>query len=176
MNAAYDVAVIGGGPAGVAAATVATRYALATVLFDEQSRPGGQRYGARIENGEARLASPALQSHDDELDAAFKRSGATAVFDATVWIARRRGDGTFESGVAHGPPGARDVRLTSARALIVATGAIARPFPVAGGTLRGVMTAADAAARLREAQNESSRRIVLAGSGLVLWELAAEYL
>ncbi|HET7098040.1 MAG TPA: NAD(P)/FAD-dependent oxidoreductase [Casimicrobiaceae bacterium] len=176
MNAAYDVAVIGGGPAGLAAATVATRYALATVLFDEQSRPGGQRYGARTENDGARAASSVLQSHDDELVTAFRRSGATAVFDATVWMARSRGDGLFEIGVAHGPPGARDVRLTSARALIVATGAIARPFPVPGGTLRGVMTAADAAAHLRDAQSESNRRIVLAGTGLLLWELAAEYL
>ncbi|HET7031986.1 MAG TPA: NAD(P)/FAD-dependent oxidoreductase [Casimicrobiaceae bacterium] len=176
MNTVYDVAVIGGGPAGLAAATLAARYALATVLFDEQPRPGGQRYGAPMADGEGCSDNRIREGHDDELVAAFRRSGATAVFDATVWMARRRDEGSFEIGVAHGPSGASGARLTSARALIVATGALARPFPIPGSTLHGVVNAADADALLRSTQRESKRRIVLAGNGPLLWELAAEYL
>ena len=38
----YDVAVIGAGPAGLAAATTAAGAGLSTVLFDEQASVGGQ--------------------------------------------------------------------------------------------------------------------------------------
>jgi thioredoxin reductase len=176
MDTPYDVAVIGGGPAGLAAATLAARYALATVLFDEHDGPGGQRYGAPTASGDARSEMRSVEAHDDEIAAAFRSSGATAVFDATVWMADRRDDGSFAIGVTHGAPGARKTRLASARALIVATGAIARPFPIPGATLRGVVAAADADALLRDAKGMPKRRIVLAGNGPILWELAAEHL
>ena len=39
-----DVAVVGAGPAGLAAATRCARLGLATTLFDEQPAPGGQIY------------------------------------------------------------------------------------------------------------------------------------
>ena len=40
----YQVAVVGAGPAGIAAASVCARDGLSTVLFDEQAAPGGQIY------------------------------------------------------------------------------------------------------------------------------------
>jgi flavin-dependent dehydrogenase len=40
----YDLAVIGAGPAGLAAATLAARQGISTVLLDEQPAPGGQIY------------------------------------------------------------------------------------------------------------------------------------
>ena len=49
MNAAdlapsYDLVVIGGGPAGLAAASLAARAGVSTVLFDENPGVGGQIY------------------------------------------------------------------------------------------------------------------------------------
>jgi thioredoxin reductase len=173
MSTVYDVAVIGGGPAGLAAATVAARHALATVLFDEQDRPGGQRYGAPMIGAEIRR-EPGDQA--EVLLAAFRQSGATAVLHATVWVARRRDDGLFDIGVVHGPPGARSARLASARAMIIATGAVARPFPIPGATLRDVVSAAEARALLEATGGKSERRIVLAGNGPLLWALASDYL
>ena len=40
----YDAAVVGAGPAGMAAAAVAARAGLRTILLDEQPSPGGQIY------------------------------------------------------------------------------------------------------------------------------------
>jgi len=42
----YDLVVIGGGPAGLAAAALAARAGLTTVLFDENPGVGGQIYRA----------------------------------------------------------------------------------------------------------------------------------
>ena len=45
IKTAYDLAVIGAGPAGLAAATLAARQGISTVLLDEQPAPGGQTAG-----------------------------------------------------------------------------------------------------------------------------------
>lgn len=39
-----ELAIVGGGPAGLAAATIAAELGVETVLFDEQPVPGGQVY------------------------------------------------------------------------------------------------------------------------------------
>ena len=177
MTAAYDVVVIGAGPAGLAAATVAGRHALSTVLFDEQAQPGGQIYRAL-------QTSPATRAAilgDDYVRGAvridaFRQSGATYVPDATVWATRNRDDGMLEVGVSYGVPAARNVRSVATRALIIATGALERPFPIPGWTLPGVMSAGAAQVLLKTSGIVASVRVVLAGSGPLLWLTAAQYL
>ena len=44
MSETVDLAIIGAGPAGLAAATVASGLGLSVVLLDEQPAPGGQIY------------------------------------------------------------------------------------------------------------------------------------
>ena len=39
-----DVAIVGAGPAGLAAATLCAEHSLSTSLYDEQAWPGGQVY------------------------------------------------------------------------------------------------------------------------------------
>jgi thioredoxin reductase len=176
MNIVYDLAVIGAGPAGLVAATVAARHALATVLFDDQAAPGGQIYGPPTAGQNVRPETQGGDIRDAALIDAFRQSGATPVFDATVWAARRREDGLYEIGVAYGAPEARSVRITSVRAVIIATGALGRPFPVPGGALPGVLTAADAQVLLKTTFIDRTRRVVLAGTGPLLWRLASQFL
>jgi hypothetical protein len=60
--------------------------------------------------------------------------------------------------------------------VIVATGALERPFPIPGWTLPGVMTAGAAQALLKSSAIVPSGRTVIAGSGPLLWLLAWQLL
>ena len=91
MNAAdfassYDLVVIGGGPAGLAAASTAARAGLATVLFDENAGVGGQIYRGITANP---VRNRAILGEDYWVGSALaseaKASGASIVNGATVW-------------------------------------------------------------------------------------------
>src|SRR5215467_510073 len=180
MGALYDVAVIGGGPAGLTAASIGARHALATVLFDEQPTLGGQIYRgvdkssafrSRIVGGEYRRGVALIE--------ALRQSGATVVSDASVWAIERRSDepqGFFDVGVAYGSTSVREVRFVQARAIILATGALERPFPIPGWTLPGVMTVGAAQTLLKSSGLVPQGSVVLAGLGPLLWLYAAQLL
>ena len=159
------------------AATVAARHALSTIVFDEQPAPGGQVYRALTASPPERTAMlGADYARGAPLVEAVRQCGATCVFDATVWAVRRRDDGLVEIGVAYGAPAARSNRFVTARAVIVATGALERPFPIPGWTLPGVMAAGAAQVLLKASGIVADGRVVLAGSGPLLWLLASQYL
>lgn len=175
----YDVAVVGAGPAGLACATLAAERGLAVVLFDEHPSPGGQIYRNVTASP---LRRPEILDADywygATLVRAFERSGATHVADAAVWAVSRRADGeadALELGVSTGPPQARRARFVQASAVVLATGAQERPFPIPGWTLPGVMLAGAAQLLLKTAAEVPARRTVLAGSGPLLWLLASQY-
>jgi thioredoxin reductase/bacterioferritin-associated ferredoxin len=165
----YDVAVIGAGPAGLAAATVCAHAGLSTVLFDEQASPGGQIYRAITETPLRRAATLGKDYwRGRPLAQAFQASGAQYVPGATVWSLTRE----LEIGVSVGGGSV----LTQARRVILATGALERPFPIAGWTLPGVLTAGAAQILLKSAGLVPQGRTVLAGCGPLLWLLAWQYL
>ena len=174
MNAApkrdsYDVVVIGAGPAGLAAATIAAEAGLSTLLLDENAGPGGQVWRA--------IASTPVTERDRlgadywagaELVHAVRSSGAEIIQRATVWSLDRN----LEVGVSIG--GASS--LVKARRVILATGALERPFPISGWTLPGVMTAGAAQTMLKSAGLVPDGPTVIAGQGPLLWLLAAQIL
>ena len=82
----YDVAVVGAGPAGLAAASLCARAGLAAVLFDEQPAPGGQIYRAVTETPVPRDTLFGEDYwHGADLAREFQASGATYVPGAVVW-------------------------------------------------------------------------------------------
>ncbi len=165
----YDVAAVGAGPAGLAAATSCARAGLATVLFDEQASAGGQVYRAVTDTP---VTNPSVLGekywHGGGLVEAFRASGAQYVPDATVWsLTPER-----EIGVSlHGGS-----QLTNARHVILCTGALERPFPIPGWTLPGVMSVGAAQILLKTAALVASGETVLAGCGPLVWLLAWQYL
>src|SRR5438067_144727 len=116
----YDLVVIGGGPAGLAAASLAARAGLSTVLFDENPGVGGQIYRGITSTP---LANRTILGEDywagEALAAEAKASGALIVAGATVWSL----DPSLQVGVSI----AGRARLIQARRVIVATGSLERP-------------------------------------------------
>ena len=142
-----------------------------TILFDEQASPGGQIYrGVTTTPVQQRDILGPDYWHGEGLVAAFARSGATHSARTTVWAVTREGDG-FEIGLSK--DGA--AQLIQAKHVILATGAQERPFPIPGWTLPGVMTAGAAQILLKSAGLVPGGTTVLAGSGPLLYLIAAQF-
>jgi NADPH-dependent 2,4-dienoyl-CoA reductase/sulfur reductase-like enzyme len=169
IKPSYDVALVGAGPAGLAAASICARAGLDTVLFDEQPSPGGQVYRAITETP---LTDRGILGADywngEKLVREFQESGAQYVPGASVWNLTP----DLEVAVSHGGVST----LTEAASVILCTGALERPFPIPGWTLPGVMTAGAAQALLKSSGLVPAGRTVLAGSGPLLWLMAWQYL
>ncbi|MFI9364917.1 NAD(P)/FAD-dependent oxidoreductase [Kitasatospora sp. NPDC053057] len=170
----FDLAVVGAGPAGLAAAVTAADLGLRCVLLDGADRTGGQYY---------RHPAPGLgAARPDRLHhgwsaytglAARLAAHRQAVFRGghQVWALERTADG-FAVHVTLGPEAA-DRTTVRARTVLLATGAYERQLPFPGWTLPGVVTAGGAQAMLKAGLVLPGRRIVVAGSGPLLLAAAS---
>jgi thioredoxin reductase len=168
MTARYQLAVIGAGPAGMAAAVQADALGLDTVLLDEQAGPGGQIYRSvdRSPLRDTRILGPDYAAGAG-LAAALRDTAVEYVPAAGVWHIERG----FRLALSDGD----GIRLIEADRVILATGALERPMPVAGWTLPGVMTAG-AAQLLLKSSAVAVDGAVFAGCGPLLYLVAAQYL
>ncbi|MDH3447118.1 MAG: FAD-dependent oxidoreductase [Gammaproteobacteria bacterium] len=169
MKNHYEVLVIGGGPAGLAAATGAARLGLDVALVDEQKAPGGQIY-RNVFAAEDRAARYLGKDYmrGKQLVVEFLQSGATYLNNASVWyLDERLETGLLIDGASH---------FVTADRLILATGAQERPMPLPGWQLPGVMTAGAGQILLKSAGIVPQGRLVLAGNGPLLLLLAWQYL
>jgi NADPH-dependent 2,4-dienoyl-CoA reductase/sulfur reductase-like enzyme len=160
-----DLAIIGAGPAGMAAAALAAELGLDTVLIDEQDSPGGQIYRG-IERAPENTPLGADYLAGKSLAASLRASGAAYLPATTIWHIDP--DGTL-SLISAGAS-----RTLRAHRILIATGAIERPVPIPGWTLPGVMTAGAAQIMLKTADLVPAGRAVLAGQGPLLWLVAAQ--
>ena len=161
-----DLAIVGAGPAGLAAATLAAELGVETLLIDEQDSPGGQIYRAieRLPHAASPLGADYLAG--GALATAFRASAVQYRPAATVWHIDP--DGTL-SLLADG-----GTDTVTARHILLATGAIERPVPIRGWTLPGVMTVGAAQILLKTADLVPDGRVVLAGQGPLLYLAAAQ--
>ena len=162
-----DLAIIGAGPAGMAAAALAAELGLDTLLVDEQDAPGGQIYrGVERVPESSPKTSPLGADYlaGRKLAAGLRGSAAQYRPGMTVWHIDpgASGGGTLSL--------AADERseTIAARHILLATGAIERPVPIPGWTLPGVMTAGAAQILLKTADLVPEGRAVLAGQGPLL--------
>ncbi|MEU2157217.1 NAD(P)/FAD-dependent oxidoreductase [Streptomyces sp. NPDC019396] len=194
----YDLAVVGAGPAGLAAAVTAAGLGLRVALLDAGERPGGQFY---------RHPAPALRARRPEalhhgwaayadlerrLDV-LRAAGSIRYLPAHhVWTVLPGDAGSADAGggdadsadTGGGTPRwrlhalagnrAEDERpvQVQARAVLLATGAYERQLPFPGWTLPGVIGAGAVQAMLKSGLVLPGRRIVVAGSGPLLLAVA----
>jgi NADPH-dependent 2,4-dienoyl-CoA reductase/sulfur reductase-like enzyme len=164
---AYDVAVLGAGPAGLAATAAARASGARVALVDAGARVGGQFW--RHREGDAG-AGHHHWSNLRRLRATV--AGPDLLTGHAVWHAERTGAGftLHATTTVDGREAAREIRCA---ALVVATGAYDRQLPFPGWTLPGVYTAGGAQALLKGNGVAAGRRVVVAGTGPFLLPVAA---
>ena len=155
-----EVAVVGGGPAGIAAACRAAECEARTVLLDDGPEPGGQIHRHLAGRDAPPAARPWL--------ARLARSGARLLRRAAVYDAVR-GPEAWRV-FARTPEGRTEVL---ARSIVLATGARELFLPFPGWTLPGVLGAGGAQALWKSGASMLGRTAVVAGSGPLLLPVAA---
>ncbi|MBW8635601.1 NAD(P)/FAD-dependent oxidoreductase [Hoeflea sp. WL0058] len=161
-----DLVVIGAGPAGMSASRTAAEAGLTVVLLDEQLRAGGQIY-REVENAAPVRGDILGADFVDGLSLvrALEHPNITHVKGAVVWQIEDRTTVAYSiNGVASFVIGKR---------LLIATGALERPMPVAGWTLPGVMTVGAAQILIKQSGMVLDKA-VLAGCGPLLYLTAAQ--
>jgi len=163
-----DVLVIGAGPGGLIAASVAAESGAEVVLLDERPIAGGQFYKQPLSFDDV----PKSLSRDRQFAdgrALIERaqcSGASLLSGSTVW-------GTFapnEFAVFDGECS----RVYRPKRTIVATGAYERALPLPGWTLPGVMTTGAAQTMMRSYGVLPGERVLIAGNGPLNLQVALE--
>jgi thioredoxin reductase/bacterioferritin-associated ferredoxin len=163
-DAKPDLIVIGGGPAGVGAATEAAAHGLRVVLVDEADQAGGQVYRAPIP-GLPHGHRSIERRRGDAQRAALRRSAVDVRFGETVWSVA----GAFRVDTI-GPGGPRSL---TAPAVIVATGTQERVIPFPGWTTPGVIGLAATTILLKSQGVLPGQRVLVAGCGPLLPSVAA---
>jgi D-hydroxyproline dehydrogenase subunit alpha len=178
-----DLAVVGAGPAGLAAAGAAAEAGLSVTVIDSGLQPGGQYWRHPDESS----ASIATSQHDwggfARLRARFdhaRRMGRLSYQPNTqVWFLQCAEAGTRESAgfdlrlTAFSDVGPQPTeRLVKARSVVLCPGGYDRQLPVPGWDLPGVMAAGGVQALLKGYGTLAGKRAVVAGTGPFLLPVA----
>lgn len=150
-----DVLVVGAGPAGLAAAAELGAAGLATLVVDENPRPGGAIGRVRFGGATPATLAPHVRFLGGVTCHGFvdERGGRRAVLSTPAGMLLARAD-----------------------AVVVATGGIERVVPLPGWTLPGVLTAGAAQTFLTGSGSFPHRRVVVAGTGPILLPAARQLL
>ncbi|NQU22757.1 MAG: NAD(P)/FAD-dependent oxidoreductase [Candidatus Nealsonbacteria bacterium] len=159
-NEHYDVLIVGGGPAGIAAACCAARAGRRVAIVDDNPAQGGQIWRGMTEEWTAATQSPLAASWLRRL-----REAKVEVLAGTQIVARPR-DGVLLAETD------ADACLLAYDKLILAAGARERFLPFPGWTLPGVTGAGGLQSLVKSGLPIAGRRVAVAGSGPVLLAVA----
>ena len=159
-SVACDVLVIGGGPAGIAAASQAAELGAQTMLVDEGLAPGGQIWRPSHDRGRGGAARRRVDR--------LSRSGAvvsssTSVFDIDAAGGRSHVLAETQRGVV----------AFDAAAVVLATGARELFLPFPGWTLPNVFGLGGGQALMKSGMPVRGKRVVVAGTGPLVLAVSA---
>ena len=151
-----DVAIVGAGPAGLAAARVAASHGARVLVVDPQAAPGGQVWRQDLRHG-APAPARALRAQLEQAGVAMLMQSEVVGHSGSRLFLR---SGHEAASIDYG-------------ALVLATGARELLLPFPGWTLPGVTGAGGAQALAKQGWPLRDRRVVVAGSGPLLLAAAA---
>jgi len=157
-----DLAIVGAGPAGLAAAREALQGGLTVTLLDDNPTPGGQYFRQPLPSlaRAAHAHRDADHARADDLFRALQHRRLRYLPGAVVWDAPAPDVLAFTRGEESG-------RVRS-RCTIVAAGAVERPVPFPGWTLPGVLTAGGVQNLIKSQRLLPGRRFLVVGNGPLL--------
>lgn len=164
----FDVLVVGGGPAGMAAASTAAAHGHTVAIVDDNPSLGGQIWRGQPFSSDSKKAA-------DKTAAAWYRkvqyAQITYLPGLRVFDGSRSGILLAESqDCPESPAGLCELHY---RKLVLATGARERFLPFPGWTLRNVLGAGALQSMVKSGLPIAGKRIVVAGSGPLLLAVAA---
>ena len=157
----HEAVIIGGGPAGLAAAIEAARYGVEVLVIDENKKPGGQLFkqihkffGSSAHNAGIRGIDIGLRLLEDT-----EKNGVKVWLDSSAV-------GIFKDGrVAVLKNG--ETQVVDADRILICTGASENALRFPGWTLPGVMGAGAAQTMINVNRVLPGKRILMVGSGNV---------
>ena len=163
-----DILIIGAGPAGMKAAITASEQGANVIVINDKAAAGGQIY-RNVKSSP--LPDSKLLGEDYSQGAhlveQFNQCRARVFNQANVWHVGENGEVLFSYAQ-------QTMRLT-AREIIVANGAMERPFPIKGWHLPGVMSAGAAQVMLKSDALVSEDAVFI-GTGPLLYLIVAQYI
>jgi D-hydroxyproline dehydrogenase subunit alpha len=173
------VAVVGAGPAGLAAARAAAEAGARVTLLDAADQTGGQYWRHPAEPLDDLAPDDLSVQHGWRTyraldDAVRTHPRVDVVTGAQVWAAEQHDDGQRLHVLVGLPDDLdREALTLTPDAVVVATGAHDRTLPFPGWELPGVTTAGAAQALVKGDRVAVGDRVVVAGSGPFLLPVAA---
>lgn len=166
MNVTVDIAVVGAGPAGLAAASAAANAGASVALIDAAPRPGGQFWRHRAQG----IERDADLHHDLATFSRLRPDNSIKHLPGhQVWTIEAGDQGCTVRALA---PDQTET-VIDAGFLILAPGAYDRQIPFPGWDLPGVLTAGGAQALLKGQGVVAGQRVLVAGTGPFLLPVAA---
>lgn len=156
-----ELIIVGAGPAGLSAAAEAASCGMDTIVFDENSRPGGQLFKQihKFFGSQEHRAGTRGVCIGEDLVRDARQAGAEVILNAAVMGVFPHKELTIH----------QDDHIFHVKAdqIILATGASENALPFPGWTLPGVMGAGAAQTMMNLHGVRPGRRVLMVGSGNV---------